>query len=80
MPLYSYGKGGNPMKQIQINYGQGWENTVYKPMDGFTARTIMERLQSAYTNYSYRLVSAWLCTALKWTTSCHNRGTVSVPD
>ena len=47
------------MTQIQINYtGDKWENTVYKPMDRFAAQTIMSRLQSLYSNYTYRLIEA----------------------
>ena len=44
------------MAVIEINYGKGWERTVYKPMDKFSAYTIAERLQSAYTKYQYRVV------------------------
>ena len=34
---------------------KGWEKTVYKPMDKFSAITIAERLQSS-TKYQYRVV------------------------
>ena len=45
------------MVQIQINYGEGWKDTVYRPMDKFSAQTITERLQSQYTEYQYRVVN-----------------------
>ena len=44
------------MSVIEINYGKGWERTVYKPMDKFSAYTIAERLQSLYSQYNYRVV------------------------
>ena len=44
------------MSVIEINYGQGWKKTVYKPMDKFSAVTIKDRLQSQYTEYQYRVV------------------------
>jgi hypothetical protein len=47
-----------PMKRIQINFGKGWENTVYEPMTAWDAYIIAERLEKIYTNYSYRVVDA----------------------
>ena len=44
------------MSVIEINYGKGWERTVYKPMDKFSAITIKDRLQSQYSKYQYRVV------------------------
>ena len=44
------------MAVIEINYGQGWQKTVYKPMNKFSAVTIKDRLQSQYSQYQYRVV------------------------
>ena len=44
------------MAVIEINYGKGWEKTVYKPMNKWDAYTIAERLQSMYSQYQYRVV------------------------
>ena len=44
------------MAVIEINWGEGWQKTVYKPMDKFSAITIKDRLQSQYKEYNYRVV------------------------
>mgnify|MGYP001185403328 CR=1 FL=1 len=41
---------------LQINFGQGWEPTCYRPMDSFSAQRLADRLGAAYTHYSYRVV------------------------
>ena len=44
------------MSVIEINWGEGWQKTLYKPMDKFSAITIKDRLQSQYKEYNYRVV------------------------
>lgn len=44
------------MSVIEINWGEGWQKTLYKPMNKWDAYTIAERLAKAYTSYQYRVV------------------------
>ena len=42
--------------QLEINFGQGWEATCYRPMDRMDADRLAARLGRLYTEYSYRVV------------------------
>ena len=42
--------------QLEINFGQGWEATCYRPMDRMDADQLAGRLGRLYTEYSYRVV------------------------
>lgn len=44
------------MFTLQISFGQGWQNTCYRPMDSFSAQRLADKLGRLYTEYSYRVV------------------------
>ena len=44
------------MTVIQINFGEGWQKTAYKPMNKWDAERIAKGLANVYTHYQYRVV------------------------
>ena len=42
---------------LQINFGEGWQPTCYRPMNRWDAYSLAERLGGLYTSYQYRVVS-----------------------
>ena len=55
---YRSSQGKHPMFTLQISFGQGWQNTCYRPMDRMDADRLADKLSSLYTEYSYRVVPA----------------------
>ena len=43
---------------LQINFGEGWQPTCYRPMDKWDADRIAKSLSNVYRHYSYRVVKA----------------------
>ena len=42
--------------KIQINFGEGWKDTCYRPMDKWDADRIAKGLGNVYKEYAYRVL------------------------
>ena len=42
--------------KIQINFGEGWKDTCYRPMDKWDADRIAKGLGNVYKDYAYRVL------------------------